>query len=382
MEDKRCKRCIMPATYPGITFNDEGICNYCTGSRPVTSENKADLIGEDKLIKLIRGEKNKGEYDCVVPLSGGKDSTYALYYAVKKLGLKPLAVTYSSGFQTQMAMDNIQNACEILNVPCVIEKANQKNQDKLLKDSLRISDVIGSFVLTCLSCGTLIKAIPTKVAKQRKIPYILFGDSIRESVRLIKLKSKIENADYKKVRDNNFIVGIVERFAKLKEVRMTPFKFLHILPRLIRYRVLTMYQLLSLGVPLKQAVFPNIGIELRENDPQMIHFFDYIDWDPVEGINVLTKELKWKHPPDRKSRFDCCLNCFGSYDALRKGGISGNGIIACNLIREGLLSREEALKVEQICMDTVEQQCRDVINKLGLSNIVIRDLDKGQQKNQ
>jgi len=220
------------------------------------------------------------------------------------------------------------------------------------------------------------------VAKQRKIPYILFGDSIRESVRLIKLKSKIENADYKKVRDNNFIVGIVERFAKLKEVRMTPFKFLHILPRLIRYRVLTMYQLLSLGVPLKQAVFPNIGIELRENDPQMIHFFDYIDWDPVEGINVLTKELKWKHPPDRKSRFDCCLNCFGSYDALRKGGISGNGIIACNLIREGLLSREEALKVEQICMDTVEQQCRDVINKLGLSNIVIRDLDKGQQKNQ
>ena len=373
MEEKRCKRCILPETFPGISFDDKGICNYCNQAKSDNTNEKTDLLGKEKLLEIIKSAKKESEYDCVVPLSGGKDSVYVLYYAVKELGLKPVAVTYSSGYQTQMALDNIQNACKTLNVPCVIDKANKKIQDKLLKDSLIISKILGSFVLTCLSCGTLIKAIPIKVAKQKKIPFILFGDSVRESVRLMKLKQKMGDANYKNVRADSFKVRITERLAKLKEVNMTPLKFVRILPRLLHYRILTTYQLLLLGLPFKLAINPKLGIKLKKDDPQMLHFYDYVDWDPVKDLSILENELSWKHPPDRKSRFDCVLNCFGSYDALRKSGVSGNGIIASNLIREGLLSREEALKAEKLCRETAEKDCGDIIKKLGIDDYDLSD---------
>lgn len=371
MGNKRCKRCIMPADYPGITFDSEGVCSHCTQHERNAVDSETESLGKSKLLELIGSVRKAGEYDCVVPLSGGKDSTYVLYYAVKELGLKPVAVTYDFGFRTQIAVENVHNACAALSVPCVIKKANKNIQDRLLRESLRISETIDSFVLTCLSCGTLIKVIPIKVAKQRGIPFILFGDSVRESIRLMKLKSRLKNATYKDIRSNSLIISVTERFSKLREVNMTPLKFIRIIPRLIRYRLLTFYQLLSLGVPLKQAIFPNIGSVSPKKGPQMIHFFDYIDWDPVEGTAILERELGWKHPPNKKSRFDCHLNCFGSHSALQNGGISGNGIINCNLVREGLLSRDEALETERLAEHTVVEECRMVISELGLDDFVL-----------
>lgn len=367
----RCKRCIMPEEYPGITFNTEGVCSYCTQFDPNMDKNKVVLLGKDKLIERIRSAEKKGEYDCVIPVSGGKDSTYVLYYAVKELGLKPIAVTYKSAWRTQIADENVQNVCDALNVPCVIKEANKNIQDRLLRESLRISKTIGSFVLTCMSCGTLIKAIPIKVAKQRGIPFVLFGDSFRESVRFMKLRSQRKYIVYEEMRSNSLLTVLIDKVAKIKGANMTPFKFMRIFPRLIRYRLLGSYQLLSLGVPFKNSIFPNLGSVSPKKGPQMIHFYDYVDWDPVEGIAILQRELGWKHPPDKKSRFDCRLSCFAGYGNLKKGGISANGIISCNLIREGLMSREEALEREQSEMNTVVEKCQSVINELGLNDFVL-----------
>jgi hypothetical protein len=83
---KYCKECIMPESYPGVSFDHEGICNLCTDYKPQR------CLGEGKLVELIASSEKKGEYDSVVPLSGGKDSTYILYHAVKKLKLKCIAV--------------------------------------------------------------------------------------------------------------------------------------------------------------------------------------------------------------------------------------------------------------------------------------------------
>jgi len=228
-----------------------------------------------------------------------------------------------------------------------------------------------------MNCGTLIKAIPIKVAKQRGIPFVLFGDSARESVQLVKMRSKWGTAKYEDVRSNRLITTLIEKVAKLRGANMTPFKFMRIFPRLVRYRLLGSYQLLSLGVPFKNAIFPNVGSVSPKKGPQMIHFYDYVDWDPVEGIAVLQRELGWKHPSDRKSRFDCRLNCFGGYGALQKDGISANGIISCNLIREGLMSRKEALEKEQLEMHTVVEKCQSVINEMGLNDFILSNLKNG-----
>jgi hypothetical protein len=376
MEKKRCKRCIMPEGYRGITFDKDGVCNHCAPPERNTPVHKAGSLGKDKLVELMSSAKGAGEYDCVVPLSGGKDSVYVLYYAVRELGLRPLAVTYGSGYQTEMAMDNIRNACDALHTPCVIERANPSVQSRLLRDSLRMSEVVGAFVRTCLNCSTLIKAIPIKVAKQKHIPFILWGDSVRESVRLVKLRTKLETATYEDIRSRRLIPSLVEKVARMREVEMTPWKLLRILPHLVSYRLLSSYQLLSLGVPLPQVISPNKEPSSAKGGPQIIHFFDYIDWDPVEGTSMLEREVGWKHPPDRKSRFDCCLYCFANHGGFQADGISPDGIIACNLIREGLLSREEALKAEQLRECMVVDECRAVAGKLGLDHFVVPALRK------
>lgn len=374
MEKRRCKQCIMPEGYPGIEFDSNGICSHCIQSNGNTKEEHVDLLGKDKLVELIRSEKKTAEFDCVVPLSGGKDSVYVLYYSVKKLGLKPLAVTYDSGYRTQMAIDNVRNACDALHVPCIVKVAKKGLQDKLLRESLRISDVLGTFVLTCLSCDTLIKVIPIQAAKQRGIPFVLFGDSLRESVKLMRLRSRSGTIRYEDVRSSTIVANMLETMSRLREAHVTPLKFMRIIPRLARYRFMTTYQLLSLGVPFKNAVFPNLQPGRTKKGPQLLHFYDYVDWDPVKDLAILERELGWKHPPNRVSRFDCSLNCFGSYSAFKNGGITGNGIISCNLIREGLMSRKEALEKEQSAIHVAVEGCHRILDEIGLDQLGLSDL--------
>lgn len=77
----RCTKCILPDTFPGIHFNDDSVCNYCLEFRSVQKG-----IGKAKLLQLLSSHPKRGKYDCVVPISGGKDSTFILYYVVKELG--------------------------------------------------------------------------------------------------------------------------------------------------------------------------------------------------------------------------------------------------------------------------------------------------------
>jgi len=366
----------MPEGFSGITFDHEGVCNQCARHERSSTAHETEVLGKDKLLELMQPSKGTGEYDCVVPLSGGKDSVYVLYYAVRELGLRPLAVTYGSGYQTEVALENIHHACDALHVPCIMETANPRIQDKLLRDSLRMSEIVGSFVRTCLNCSTLIKAIPLKVAKQKHIPFILWGDSQRESVRLVKMRSKRKSVRYEDIRSRRFLTGLAEKIAKLREVHMTPGKFVRIVPRLVRYRLLTTYQLLSLGVPLKYVISPNREPSLSKQGPQIIHFFDYVDWDPIKDLALLQKELGWRHPPDRTSRFDCTLYCFANHGCLQADGISADGVIACNLIREGLLSRETALKAEEARNRKVLEDCAGVIDQLHLDGYVLPSPDR------
>ena len=97
--EKRCRRCIMPATFPGITFNRQGVCNFCASYVP------RPALGKEKLREVLTAQSGTS-YDCLVPVSGGKDSTYLLYYAIKVLGLSVIAFNYDSGFQLQLAREN------------------------------------------------------------------------------------------------------------------------------------------------------------------------------------------------------------------------------------------------------------------------------------
>ena len=115
---KTCKRCILNSTIPEITFNEQGICNYCLQYNvyehkfPVGEQGQKIL--KDFVEKIKRHGKGK-QYDCIVGVSGGIDSTFALYKAVE-LGLRPLAVLFDNGWNSEIAVTNIKNAVSKLNV--------------------------------------------------------------------------------------------------------------------------------------------------------------------------------------------------------------------------------------------------------------------------
>ena len=93
----RCTKCITPETHETITFDHEGVCNICRQIEYKETQIDWD-IKKKELDELIEKYRGKYDYDCIVPYSGGKDSTWALYYLVKEYKLKPLVVRFDHGF--------------------------------------------------------------------------------------------------------------------------------------------------------------------------------------------------------------------------------------------------------------------------------------------
>lgn len=112
-----CTKCILDTTDERITFNESGICNYCRSyaevERSALSEHESKLYLQS-MVEKIRDSAN-GEYDCIVGMSGGVDSTYVAYL-VKTLGLRPLAVHIDAGWNSEIAVQNIESATKILKI--------------------------------------------------------------------------------------------------------------------------------------------------------------------------------------------------------------------------------------------------------------------------
>lgn len=108
---KYCKKCILPTSRPGITLNDEGICGGCLGFHE-----KKEVINWEHRGKELDAILNKyrgwGEYDCLIPVSGGKDSTWQTYTMLQK-GFRPLAVTIKCQFRTALGERNLDNLIKL-----------------------------------------------------------------------------------------------------------------------------------------------------------------------------------------------------------------------------------------------------------------------------
>jgi glutamine---fructose-6-phosphate transaminase (isomerizing) len=117
---KRCTRCLLPETFPFIEFDASGICNFCHHYKP---KNKSGLLEQLKVI-VEPFRDPYGMPDCIVPFSGGRDSTYTLHVVKKVLGLHPIAFTYDWGMVTDLARRNIARVCGKLGVENIIVSAD------------------------------------------------------------------------------------------------------------------------------------------------------------------------------------------------------------------------------------------------------------------
>lgn len=115
---KMCTTSVMDTSDIEITFDDEGVCNHVTEYRKWEKEVKLDptqaAAALEKMVQMLKKEGEGKDYDCIMGLSGGVDSSYLSYYATKILGLRPLVVHVDTGWNSELAVNNIQNIVERL----------------------------------------------------------------------------------------------------------------------------------------------------------------------------------------------------------------------------------------------------------------------------
>jgi hypothetical protein len=136
----RCKRCVMDAKTPDITFDEEGICKFCHMQDKLEALYPLGEIGAARLTAIADTIKKAGrgkKYDCIVGLSGGRDSTYCLYVAKNQLGLRPLAVHFDNGWDSDIAKSNIRKICEKLDVELYTKIADWEESRELTNTTIR-----------------------------------------------------------------------------------------------------------------------------------------------------------------------------------------------------------------------------------------------------
>ena len=173
---KTCTRCISNESIPGISFDSEGICNYCRKHEELSKEFPTGKKGQKILLKIAEEIKKNGKnkkYDCIVGVSGGCDSSYLLYKS-KELGLRPLAVHFDNTWNSNIATQNIHKVLKKLNIDLDTYVVNNEEYDDIYRSFLKAS-VKDIDIPTDIGLITVLY----KAAEKHGIKYILDGHSFR-----------------------------------------------------------------------------------------------------------------------------------------------------------------------------------------------------------
>lgn len=302
----RCSRCVLPETYPHIFFNDDGVCNYCL-NWDKRWKNFDFKKSEKKLLSIFEEAKNKNRrYDCLVPLSGGRDSTYVLYLIKVRYGLNPLAITFNNGFMSDYALSNMQNTVKILSVDHIFHTYNWGTLKKMYQTAVKTS---GEFCSICTSGINYVK----QVYQQRyKIPLSISGGSARVD----------EQSPFEIISSNPVYVRkmLSQTFS---EDQINEFV-------LKRWKELSPWEL--------------IKRKITDNSLRVIRLPDFVEWKMDAIQDVLAKELGWQTPDKKKDHIDCKFASVKTY--LKNQQISGfvfKQAKYSQLIRDGQMTRDEAL---------------------------------------
>ncbi|NOQ17083.1 MAG: hypothetical protein GQ581_08480 [Methyloprofundus sp.] len=174
----KCKRCLITDAVPEVNINNDGLCNLCLDFKEEnfqTLEN-ARKVREKDLEETIRANKNKAEYDCIVPVSGGKDSIYLLYKLKVEYGLKVLAYTTDINIPP-IAWDNMTRTLNKLEIDHYIYRPSIKFYEKLFRYLLKNQEQRGAVYTISYVYAPLFEGDVIKLAMEKNIPLIFAGYS-------------------------------------------------------------------------------------------------------------------------------------------------------------------------------------------------------------
>ena len=321
---KQCNKCGLPETYETIEFTGSGVCNICVGNTF-----KKDVIDWDtrkqQLDKIIAENKGKYEYDCIVPFSGGKDSTFTLYYLMKEYGLKPLVVQFNHGFMRPTLLKNNERTFKNLGVDVISFTPNWNIVKRVMLEALIRK---GDF---CWHCHTGIFSYPMHIAIKYNTPLVLWGEPSSEYTAYFDYKDDdIETVDEK--RFNRYVnLGITAEDMK---------GMIEQEPGEIDPRDFTPY------------TYPNLR-DLKKLKYQSVCLGSFIPWDAKIQSKLIMDELGWEGdqvegmPPGMYDyeKIECHMQGVRDYIKYLKRGYSRVTQMTVLDIRNGRMIKDEAEKL-------------------------------------
>ncbi len=329
----RCKNCILPNTYPYINFDENGICNYCNSYRP----NKymgIDALNE--LVDKIKSEKRK--YDCLVGLSGGRDSSYMAYKLVKELNMNVLAYSYNNGYMTESARDNVKKISEKLDVKTIIiDEETDKNRRLFKRIFLAWAKKpsIGMIQMFCVGCRSGVLKYQHPLMKTYNINYLADGGNLSENtyhkLGFLGLKHTSDETIFTRSKDNTAESSRTDtKFPFLFAIAREIFKNPHFLDPLIFIESAKEFRQISRKFPNGKSVFKPLIYEKYDED---------------KVIKVITEELDWKKPSYCRAtwRSDCKMAILKNYCYFKMVFFSDYDLMLSTRIWEGSIDRKEAM---------------------------------------
>ncbi len=174
-----CTKCILPATFPGISFDDFGVCNQCQKYRGQQSSEAQKKNYEKKFIDLLSTERKASGYDVLMAYSGGKDSTYTLDIFINRYKLRVLALTFDNTFISKQSFVNMTTVCDALGVDHLIIRPAMPMLRKIFRTAAKVElyspKTLERASTICTSCIGMVKAIILRTAIEKRIPFVGFG---------------------------------------------------------------------------------------------------------------------------------------------------------------------------------------------------------------
>jgi hypothetical protein len=175
---RKCKKCLLPEVVPGANLDEHGICEPCRlfEKSDTSQEESRRKDREADLEKALQECRGKGEFDCLVPLSGGKDSIYLLYKLKVEYGLNVLAFTTDINIP-ELAWQNIKRAVKKLDIHHISYTPSHSFYTKLFRYLLQNQEERGAVYTISYVYAPLFEGDAIKLALQKGIPLILAGYS-------------------------------------------------------------------------------------------------------------------------------------------------------------------------------------------------------------
>lgn len=320
---RRCTKCILPETMPFIQFDENGVCNYCTHYK---SRNQPRP--KEELFELVKPFRRAHGDEVLVPFSGGRDSSYGLHLIIHELGLRPVTYTYDWGMVTDLGRRNVSRMSSKLGVENIIVAADITKKRDYIRRNLEAwikRPHLG--MLSVLTAGDkhFFRHIET-LKRQTGVTLNLWGIN------------PLEVTHFKAG-----FLGVPPDFA---EERV----YSHGAMKQLRYQSLRLKAMLQSPGYFNRSIPDTLLGEYYRSfttKSDYFHIFDYWRWDEKLIEDTLDAEYDWERAPDTQTtwRIGDGTAAFYNYAYYTIAGFTEHDTFRSNQIREGDITREEALRL-------------------------------------